>query len=109
MTIPNRTECLLLSVIASALTNDKRTLILKWLKDPKSHFRPQKDWDSVKDWVPGILIAEKLNVSPPKARQHLRALSDTGLLKSKRIKQRIFYQRNASGLKVARRLLTDIS
>lgn len=108
MTIPNRTEYLLLSEIASALMNDKRILIMKWLKDPESHFAPQKDGNVVKDWVSGILIAERLKVSQPKASAQLRALSNAGLLKSKKVKKWIFYQRNVTGLKAARRLLTDI-
>jgi DNA-binding transcriptional ArsR family regulator len=61
----------------------------------------------VKDGVCGILIAEKLGVSHPTASEHLRILSDVGFLKPKRIKQWIFYRRNASGLKVARRALAD--
>jgi DNA-binding transcriptional ArsR family regulator len=58
--------------------------------------------------VCGILIAGKLGVSHPTASEHLRILSDAGLLRPKRIKQWIFYKRDARGLKVARRALTEI-
>lgn len=94
--------------IASALASEKRILILKWLKDPTSHFPPQKDGDLVKDGVCGLLIAEKLKISHPTASEHLRILSDAGLLESKKIKQWIFYKRDASGLKAARRILSEI-
>lgn len=89
--------------IARALANEKRILILQWLKDPTKHFRPQKDGDLVEDGVCGVLIAEKLEVTQPTASEHLRILTDAGLLKSKKIKQWIFYQRNAAGIRAARR------
>jgi ArsR family transcriptional regulator len=77
-----------------ALANDRRLQILEWLKDPTSHFRPQVDGDLVKDGVCGLLISEKLGVSQPTASEHLRVLTDAGLLTGKRIKQWIFYQRD---------------
>jgi DNA-binding transcriptional ArsR family regulator len=96
------------SRIARALASDKRILILEWLKEPTRHFPLQKDGDLEKDGVCGILIAGKLGVSHPTASEHLRILSDAGLLRPKRIKQWIFYKRDAPGLKVARRALTEI-
>jgi DNA-binding transcriptional ArsR family regulator len=77
-----------------ALASDRRLLILAWLKDPRVHFRPQVDGDLVRDGVCGVLIAEKLGVSQPTVSEHLRILSQVGLLRSKRIKQWIFYQRD---------------
>ena len=77
-----------------ALANDKRLQILDWLKDPVAHFRPQIDGDLVKDGVCGLLITEKLAVSQPTASEHLRVLSDAGLLVGKRIKQWVFYRRD---------------
>lgn len=60
--------------IARALANEKRILILQWLKDPTRHFPPQKDGDLVQDGVCGVRIAEKLKVSHPTASEHLRIL-----------------------------------
>jgi ArsR family transcriptional regulator len=77
-----------------ALANDRRLLILEWLKDPTSHFRPQVDGDLVKDGVCGLLITEKLGVSQPTASEHIRVLNDAGFLTGKKIKQWIFYQRD---------------
>ena len=77
-----------------ALANDKRLLILGWLRDPTAHFRPQVEGDLVKDGVCGQLITEKLGVSQPTASEHLRVLADAGFLTGKRIKQWIFYKRD---------------
>jgi DNA-binding transcriptional ArsR family regulator len=94
--------------VARALSSENRVLILQWLKDPVKHFRPQKDGDLVDDGVCGVLIAEKLEVTQPTASEHLRILSDAGLLKSKKIKQWIFYKRDADGIRRARRSLTEV-
>jgi len=80
--------------VLRALASERRLLILKWLKAPKTHFRPQVDGDLVKDGVCGVLIAEKLGVSQPTVSEHLKVLSQAGLLDSRRIKQWTFYKRN---------------
>jgi ArsR family transcriptional regulator len=77
-----------------ALASERRLLILEWLKDPRAHFRPQVDGDLVKDGVCGVLIAEKLGVSQPTVSEHLKVLSQAGLLRAKRIKQWTFYRRD---------------
>lgn len=77
-----------------AMANDRRLLILDWLKDPRAHFREQMDGDLVDDGVCGVFIAEKLGVSQPTVSEHLRVLSDAGLLRGKRIKQWTFYKRD---------------
>ena len=76
-----------------ALANEKRLLILCWLKDPRANFRPQADGDLVEDGVCGLLITEKLRVSQPTASEHLRILSDAGFLVGRKIKQWVFYRR----------------
>jgi DNA-binding transcriptional ArsR family regulator len=77
-----------------ALANDKRLQILNWLKNPTAHFPPQKHGDLVKDGVCGIFIAERLGVSQPTASEHLRVLTDAGLIVGKKIKQWTFYRRD---------------
>src|SRR5215469_11878851 len=88
-----------------ALSNEKRLAILEWLKDPRAHFRPQVDGDLVKDGVCGQLIAEKLGVSQPTASEHLRVLSQAGLIKPKRIKQWTFYKRDETRIKEIKKAL----
>src|SRR5579863_490043 len=77
-----------------ALANDRRLQILEWLKDPKSHFRPQVDGDLVTDGVCAALIAEKLGISQPTLSEHMRVLGEAGLVRTKRIKQWTFYRRD---------------
>jgi DNA-binding transcriptional ArsR family regulator len=81
-----------------AVANEKRLQILDWLKDPTTHFRPQIDGDLVKDGVCGQLITEKLGVSQPTASEHLRILTDAGLLTGKKIKQWVFYRRDEKAI-----------
>jgi ArsR family transcriptional regulator len=82
-----------------ALANDRRRQILTWLKDPKANFPPQVDGDLVKDGVCSLFIAQKLGVSPPTASEHLKILSQAGLLESKRVKQWTFYKRDERQIK----------
>lgn len=77
-----------------ALGSPKRLQILAWLKEPRAHFREQKDGDLVDDGVCGLLIAEKLGVSQPTVTEHMRILQQAGLVRSKRVRQWTFYQRD---------------
>ncbi len=81
-----------------ALANDRRLLILDWLRAPRSHFREQVDGDLVDDGVCGLLIAEKLGVSQPTVSEHMRILTHAGLVSAKRIKQWTFYRRDEARL-----------
>ncbi len=77
-----------------ALGNQRRLQILSWLKDPRAHFREQVDGDLVDDGVCALLIAEKLGVSQPTLSEHMRVLTQAGLVMPKRIKQWTFYKRD---------------
>jgi DNA-binding transcriptional ArsR family regulator len=90
-----------------ALGNHRRLQILKWLKDPQSHFPPQRDGDLVKDGVCGLLIARKLRVSHSAVTQHLKILSQVGLLRSKRIKKWTFYKRNENAIQAVKRAVSQ--
>jgi ArsR family transcriptional regulator len=80
--------------VAKAVANDRRLMILHWLKEPRAHFSRQVDGDLVRDGVCGLLIARKLGVSQPTASEHLKVLTRAGLLRGKRIKQWTFYRRD---------------
>jgi DNA-binding transcriptional ArsR family regulator len=82
-----------------AIANGRRLQILEWLRSPTEHFPPQVDGDLVKYGVCGILIAQKLSVSQPTVSEHLKILSQAGLIRGKRIKQWTFYRRDEAKIK----------
>ena len=86
-----------------ALANDRRLQILEWLKEPRSHFRPQVDGDLVRDGVCAALIAEKLGITQPTLSEHMRVLSRSGIVKAKKIKQWTFYKRNEARIREIKR------
>ena len=85
---------MLSAIVIKALANERRLGILNWLKNPRAHFPPQVDGDLVRDGVCGVFIAQKLGVSQPTASEHLRVLTQAGLVRARRIKQWTFYKRD---------------
>jgi ArsR family transcriptional regulator len=92
--------------LIKALASDKRLLILDWLRDPERHFPPQRDGDLVRDGVCSLFIAEKLGMSQPSCGEHLKVLSQAGLIRGKKIKQWVFYQRDEDRIAEAKELLS---
>ncbi|SEG61880.1 ArsR family transcriptional regulator [Nonomuraea solani] len=93
--------------LVKALGNDKRLLILDWLRDPERHFPPQRDGDLVQDGVCSLFIAEKLGVSQPTCGEHLKVLAKAGLIRGRKIKQWVFYQRDEERIAAAKELLSS--
>ncbi|HQT53472.1 MAG TPA: helix-turn-helix domain-containing protein, partial [Phenylobacterium sp.] len=52
----------------------------------------------VEDGVCGVRIAEKLGVSQPTLSEHMRVLTQAGLVTPRRIKQWTFYRRDEAAL-----------
>ncbi|MGQ9367218.1 ArsR/SmtB family transcription factor [Azospirillum sp. ST 5-10] len=95
--------------VLKALANERRLAILGWLREPRAHFPPQVDGDLVEDGVCALLIAEKLGVTPATLSEHMRILGQAGLVRSKRIKQWIFYQRDEERIAAVKSgLLADL-
>src|SRR5437867_12254922 len=88
-----------------ALANERRLLVLEWLRDPVAHFPPQVDGDLVRDGVCSQFIAQKLGVSQPTCGEHLKILSRAGLIHGTKIKQWVFYRRGEERIAAARELL----
>lgn len=88
-----------------AIANPHRRRILHWLKAPRSHFRRQVDGDLVDDGVCALLIVEKLGLSQPTTAGHLRVLVESGLLRTKRIKQWTFYRRDEAAVEALSALI----
>ena|SRR5690349_16122657 len=91
--------------VLKALASEPRLKILEWLKDPTAHFPPQQDGDLDRDGVCGLFIADKLRVTPPTASEHLRVLTQAGLLRSKRIKKWTFYKRDERRIRDVKKTL----
>ncbi len=92
-----------------AIASEPRLRILEWLRAPRQHFPPQVDGDLVKDGVCGVSIARKLRVSHPTVSEHLKVLSQAGLVRGKRIKQWTFYRRDEACIRaLKRRILARI-
>lgn len=88
-----------------ALANEKRLLILEWLKDPRAHFPPQRDGDLVDDGVCALFLAEKLGVSASTLSEHMRLLVRAGLVTAKPIRQWTFYRRDTARAEEVARML----
>ena len=96
-----------LADILRALANKRRLLILEWLKDPCAHFPPQRDGDLVEDGVCGVFIAEKLNVTQPTLSEHMKVLTQAGLVRARRIKQWTFYRRDEDAIGAAKARIAE--
>ena len=90
-----------------ALASPRRLQILEWLRDPVSHFPPQRDGDLVDDGVCVLFIADKLGVAQPTATAHLQALARAGLVTSKRVGQWTFYKRDEAAIDAFTHQLRD--
>ena len=94
-----------LAVVLRALANERRLQILEWLRQPRRHFPAQVDGDLVADGVCTVFIADKLGVSQPTVSEHLKVLSQAGLLRAKRIKQWTFYRRDEARIREIKRAI----
>ncbi len=93
--------------LIKALANASRLLVLDWLRDPETHFPPQRDGDLVRDGVCALYIAEKLGVSQPTCGEHLKVLSQARLIQGKKIKQWVFYRRDEDRIASAKEMLSS--
>ena len=93
--------------VLRALANERRLLILDWLRDPERHFRAQVDGDLVDDGVCGVLIAEKLGVSAPTLSEHMRILIAAKLVRAKRVKQWTMYRRDEDAIASVKRVIRE--
>jgi len=95
--------------IIKALANDRRLMILHWLKDPRAHFPAQLDGDLERDGVCALFLAEKLGITQATLSAHMQVLLQAGLVRSKRIKQWIFYRRDEEQIRAIKaKLLADL-
>jgi len=96
-----------ISAALRAFANERRLQVLDWLKDPRAHFREQVDGDLVDDGVCGLLIAEKLGVSQPTVTEHMKLLTEIGVVRAKRIKQWTFYKRDEDRIRAIKAAIAE--
>lgn len=82
-----------LLLVFKALASQPRLQILEYLKDPVGNFPPQVYGDLLEDGVCADFIRDKLGISAATATQHLKILSEAGLIRPKRIRQWTFFKR----------------
>jgi ArsR family transcriptional regulator len=68
--------------------------ILEWLKDPVAHFPKRRHGGPVEDGVTADAVAAKLGVPRKVAETHLGLLAGLGMLRTKRIRRRVYYRRD---------------
>ena len=85
-------QCESTTVALRALSNARRLTIVKWLKDPTSHFPPQRDGDLLEDGVCVGFITKKMGLSQPAVTEHMQVLAEAQLVTSKKIRNWVFYK-----------------
>src|ERR1700753_1549589 len=93
--------------LLKALSSEKRLLVLEWLRDPEAHFPPQRDGDLVRGGVWALFIADQLGVRQAHGGEHLKLLSRAGLIRGRKIKQWVFYQRDEDRIAEAKEVLSS--
>lgn len=90
--------------VAAALSSPTRFRILKWLKDPQGSFTSEREGDLGEAGACVSLIARKAGISQPTASRHLEILRRAGLVRTERVGQWNFHQRDEEGIQRAREL-----
>lgn len=81
-------------LIFKALSNEKRQLILQWLKNPEENFIQQQHGGQFLDGVCVGSIQDKSGLSQSVISSYLDMMQKAGLLESKRIGKWTYYRRN---------------
>jgi DNA-binding transcriptional ArsR family regulator len=84
--------------VLKALANEKRLLILQWLKTPEQHFPPHKEVQGFEHGVCVTFIQAKLGLSQAATSQYLGVLQRAGLVLATRIGKWTYYRRNEETL-----------
>jgi DNA-binding transcriptional ArsR family regulator len=84
--------------VLKALANEKRLLILQWLKAPEQHFPPHKEVEGFEQGVCVTFIQAKLGLSQAATSQYLSVLQRAGLVIGTRIGKWTYYRRNEETL-----------
>ncbi|WP_102694077.1 ArsR/SmtB family transcription factor [Rummeliibacillus pycnus] len=89
-------------LIFKALSNEKRLMILEWLKNPEQHFVQQKHLSESDHFEGGVCvgsICDKAELVQSVTSSYLNMMQNAGLLESKRIGKWTYYRRNEKVIK----------
>ncbi len=91
--------------IFKALSNKTRLQILNWLKDPELNFPEQKQHAGYENGVCVGQIQLKAGLTQSTVSEYLSVLQRVGLVKSVRIGQWTYYQRNEEAIALFRKTI----
>lgn len=91
--------------IFKALSNKTRLQILNWLKDPELNFPEQKQHADFSHGVCVGQIQQKAGLTQSTVSEYLSVLLRAGLVKSTRIGQWTYYERNNEAIENLSRLI----
>jgi len=92
----------------AALANSSRLAIIRWLKEPRSHFPEQEHADIEKVGVCCTYLTEKLGFAPATTTRHMKILADAGLVRAQRIGKFTYYKRVDRAIQNLARKLNDL-
>ena len=90
--------------IFKALSNKSRLQILNWLKEPEIHFPAQ----AVNGYANGVCVGQiqlKAGLTQSTVSEYLSILQRAGLVKSSRVGQWTYYQRNEEGFALLNQII----
>jgi len=91
--------------VFKALSNKTRLQILNWLKDPELNFPEQKHHAGYENGVCVGQIQLKAGLTQSTVSEYLSVLQRVGLVKSVRIGQWTYYQRNEEAIGLFRKMI----
>lgn len=91
--------------IFKALSNKTRLQILNWLKDPEANFPDQQEHGGFEQGVCVGQIQQKSGLTQSTVSEYLSVLQRAGLVKSTRVGQWTYYQRNEEAFKVLSQMI----
>ncbi len=90
--------------IFKALSNKSRLQILNWLKEPETNFPDQAEYG----YANGVCVGQiqiKTGLTQSTVSEYLSTLQRAGLVKSNRVGQWTYYQRNEEGFALLNQII----
>lgn len=91
--------------IFKALSNKTRLQILNWLKEPELNFPEQQKHGGYENGVCVGQIQQKAGLTQSTVSEYLSVLQRAGLVKSTRVGQWTYYQRNEEAFEVLSQMI----